>query len=210
MKLGLVLLKSVVTACAIGLITYGTHGVIKSYQMAQVTSSIPTKVVSESHDSPGTTIVSEACNEYSVGPSLPRYIYIQATRSAGCIHSVGVDQHNLIASPVNINLAGWYVSSVKPGDPGISILIGYDNFADEPGIFTNLDSLAKGDEIMVQMGDKTKLYFNVVDAKTYKGSSYIEHILDPLNTSPRQLTLIGINTGTSPSSYTLVRASLAQ
>lgn len=203
-------LRAIFLALAAGLIAFGTLGLYGNISQESIKHSIPENVISTSYAAPGLDDVSELCSEYRVGLSKPRYIYISATKSAGCIHSVGVDQNNLIATPVNVNLAGWYVSSVKPGEPGISVLIGYDNFADKSGIFTDFDSLAEGDEIMVQIGDKSKLYFNVVDAKTYKGSFYIEHILDPLNTSPRQLTLVSINAGTSPSSYTLVRASLAQ
>lgn len=210
MKWGRVLLKSIVVACAIGLIAYGAYGVFKSYQTAQITSSIPTEVVSKSYDNPGMTDISEACDEYSVGSSLPRYIYIQAIRSSGCIHRVGVDQNNLIATPVNVGLAGWYVSSAKPGAPGVSVIVGFIQSNDTPGIFANLNTLKAGDIVMVQLGNKSKLYFTVVDGATYKGAEYIAHLTDPLSTTPRQLTLVGVNTSTTPTTYTLVRASLSQ
>ena len=97
--------------------------------------------------------------EYSVAPDKPRYLYIdKLSISKARIVEVGINTKGQMATPYSIYDAGWYTGSKLPGNSGTTVLNGH-NGAGAKGIFKNLNTLAPGDLIKIEMGDaKTYLY----------------------------------------------------
>jgi len=171
----------------------------------------PQTVVSHSTDEPDETPVS--ANAYTVPAGQPRQIIIPSANIRGFIQKVGTDQHNAIAAPNNVNLAGWYIQSAKPGDPGVSIIDAHVQGRYTPGVFKNLSKVRIGDTITVEYGDHSQRTFQVVKTDTLpveavSGEQYVK-----LPGVDRQLTLITCagsfdKASGNYTSRTLVRAKL--
>lgn len=133
----------------------------------------------------------------------PRYIKLPTIEVEGFIQKVGVDQNQEIAVPTNIHIAGWFVDSVKPGQPGLSIIDGHINGRGSDGIFVNLEKLKKGDTYTVEFGDGTSKEFKVTDVTSVetKDAPSVLFSQDPNNSSQLNLITCGGNFDTNSRSY---------
>lgn len=104
--------------------------------------------------------------DYIVNPDEPRIIDLNTIGINGFIQKVGIDQDNKIAVPNNINIAGWFVDSVKPGEQGLSIIDGHVDGPTTGGIFYNLEKLKVNDVYSITYGDGVKYDFKVVEVIT--------------------------------------------
>ena len=83
-------------------------------------------------------------------------------KTKGFIQKVGVDKNNQIVAPGNIHMAGWYTGSVKPGEPGLSIIDGHVNGVYAKAVFYDLIRLKPNDTFTVTYGDNSVRSFRVV------------------------------------------------
>ena len=73
-----------------------------------------------------------------------------------------IDQNQQIAVPNNINIAGWFVDSVRPGEAGLSIIDGHVNGVSvNDGVFKRLNELVPGDTAQVITGEGAVVSFIV-------------------------------------------------
>jgi len=125
----------------------------------------PVKIVSAKTVVLPTNTPSEApvsANDFANIPAdQPRQIIIPTINVSGYIQKVGVDKNNQIAVPNNIHLAGWYINSVKPGSPGLSIIDGHVLGRFNDAIFKDLNKLKLGANFNVIYGDNSKKSFTV-------------------------------------------------
>jgi LPXTG-site transpeptidase (sortase) family protein len=91
----------------------------------------------------------------------PKLLTMPSVGITGYIQKVGIDQHNNITAPNNINIAGWYVNSVKPGELGLSIIDGHVDGKSAKGIFHPLAQLKNGDQFSIQFGNDITKTFKV-------------------------------------------------
>jgi LPXTG-site transpeptidase (sortase) family protein len=128
--------------------------------------------------------------QYSVPADQPRRILIPSINTEGIIQKVGLTSENAVAVPSNIHFAGWYTGSVKPGEPGLSIIDGHvsGRFAD--GIFKDLSKLKLGDSFSIEFGDLRSITFQVVDVKTLPESESANLLFDKRQDIESQLNLI--------------------
>jgi hypothetical protein len=103
---------------------------------------------------------------YSVAPGYPRSIHIPSIAAEGFIQQVDLDDHGRITVPTNIHVAGWYIRSALPGDPGLSILDGHLSGAYSEGIFLRLATLKQDDTFTIEKGDLSHLTFKVKKVMT--------------------------------------------
>ncbi len=97
-------------------------------------------------------------------PQDPKKIIIPSLAVDGFIQKVGVDQNQQVTVPSNIHLAGWFVDSVRPGQPGLSIIDGHvDGRTTAAGIFGRLGELRRGDRFRIKRGDGQVLRYRVLD-----------------------------------------------
>lgn len=129
-------------------------------------------------------------NDYKVPADQPRIILIPKTNTRGPIQRVGITKDNAIAVPTNVHFAGWYISSDKPGDDGLSIIDGHVSGKYTDGIFKSLSTLVDGDDIVIEYGNGTKKEFKVVEVKTLPEQEAGDFLLIKREDIGRQLNLI--------------------
>lgn len=175
---------------AISLITYGISNMLQRRQVTQNPNPIiPTNTITYSTDSPDETPPEQACEDYTVANNEPRKIELPSIGASGCIQKVGLDQNNAIAVPTNVHVAGWYVESVLPTQPGLSIIDGHVLGRYGDAIFTNLKNLKQNDAMRIQLGDKSWHEFIVVSVSTYDVEETMSEVYKPFD-GDNQLVLI--------------------
>lgn len=174
---------------AAGLIAYGAWGLWQYYRATHgPTPDIASETVTYSTDEPDE--IPPNCDDYRVADDQPRKIELSRVNISGCIQKVGLDQHQAIAVPTNVHLAGWYVGSAVPGDKGISIIDGHVQGRYSDAIFGTLKDVRAGDIIRVQFGDMSWKEFETVDTNSYSVAETTRHLLGQLEDVDNQLTLI--------------------
>lgn len=176
----------------IGLIGYGIYGFWQKYQATHQPASSQQQavdVVTRSTNTPDETPVA-SCDRFIVSDNQPQKISIPSLGIDGCIQKVGVDQHNAIAVPTNIHVAGWFTDSARPGGAGVSIIDGHAGGRYADGIFKQLDQLSPKDIIEIQFGDEQKRRFAVVSVDSYTVKETSRQQYTQLDNVESQLTLV--------------------
>lgn len=128
-------------------------------------------VVVVTTDSPDETLPNQQTYRWEGKQDEPKLIKIPSIGVLGFIQKMGVDQFEQVASPTNIHLAGWFIQSVKPGQPGLGIINGHVDGRRSPGIFKDLPKMEKGEEIAIQLGDGRVVSYVVLGVKEYEKDS---------------------------------------
>lgn len=151
------------------------------------TSSQPQSiVVTDSIREPEETVPTE-CKTVGV---LPKEISFPSLKKNGCMQLVGVDREGNIAVPTNVHVAGWYINSVKPGDKGLSIIVGHRDGITKPGIFRDIDKLQVGDAFTLEFGDKKKRTFEVLDVAVLSIKDTYDKMYERQDGVEQQLNLV--------------------
>lgn len=104
----------------------------------------------------------EDLKSYIASPQAPRYIRIDAINIWARVRDVGLDSKGVISAPTNINDAGWYDGSVRPGDAaGASIIVAHVTGPTAHGVFWDLNKLTVGSLIQVEKGNGEILRYKV-------------------------------------------------
>ena len=177
-------------AVAIGLLTYAASGLLRE---RRATTGPAAPVTSEVVTASTTTPQEVPVEESTVAPTpadMPRSIDLPTIQASGFIQKVGVDQANAVAVPTNIFLTGWYINSVKPGEPGVSLIDGHVQGVYKEGIFKKLAKLQKNDVFHVLYGDGSRRSFTVQSVTDYSVEEASAKMLEPVANIERQLNLI--------------------
>lgn len=127
---------------------------------------------------------------YSVSDGEPLSIEIASVGIKGFIQKVGIDQHQAVAAPNNVNLAGWFTESVLPGSKGLSIIDGHLSGRSANGVFKNLPKVSAGDEIIITMGGGEQFTYQAFDSKTVPNEQAASVLFEQSPTVTAQLNLI--------------------
>ena len=150
--------------------------------------------------------------EYQVSASLPRYLDIPRLEIHARIRESEVNS-NVLPLPNTIYDAAWFSGSSKPGEGGSILMSGLAAGKTKDGIFRNLDSLEKGDEIIVETGAGDKYTYEVADLQIIN----IEEVANKLPTAQRRIddketlgivTVHSIEDNTKYESVVMLRATL--
>lgn len=128
--------------------------------------------------------------DYPVSADQPRKITIGSLGTKGFIQGVGKDQKGDIAVPSNVSYAGWYVSSVKPGDKGLSIIDGHVSSRYGSAIFAKLADLQKNETLQVEFGDGSQRTFRVVEKRELPETETADFLFQKKDDINSQLNLI--------------------
>lgn len=197
---------------ALGLLVFGLYGLWQNYSATHGTAKpLTTDVVTETLDDPEET--KPDCSSFSVPATQPRLISIPSLGINGCIQRVGIDQHGAITAPNNVHVAGWYINSVLPGQPGVGLIDGHVSGRYAAGIFKRLPQVVKDSEISVEFGDGASKSFKVTEVLTVSVEEADVELLEQTEGVESQLTLITctgrFNAQTQQyEQRTIVRASL--
>ena len=107
--------------------------------------------------------------EYQVEANNPRYLDIPRLGIHARVRHSAVD-NNKLPLPNDVYDVAWFAGSSAPGQGGNVLISGLYKGRTKDGVFKNLDSLEKGDEITIERGDGEKFTYEVrelqiVDAK---------------------------------------------
>jgi LPXTG-site transpeptidase (sortase) family protein len=110
------------------------------------------------------SVSSALVKDHTVDPMHPRYINIPSLNPEDTrVYPVGLDSNNLLEAPNNIHDAGWYRQSGVPGDGGVVLIQAHNVGVTKKGAFSGLNSLNKGDTIMIERGDGEVFTYSVVE-----------------------------------------------
>ena len=120
----------------------------------------------------------------------PKKLVIQKTGVSAFIQKLGVAKDNSIATPTNVHLAGWYNASAKPGQTGLTVLVGHVAGKTTNGVFADLDKLLAGDMFSVELGDGTLLAYEVIQTQTVPEADALSFLFSQQPNVASQLNLI--------------------
>lgn len=146
----------------------------------------PTEVIMFSTERPSEKEV----KDFEVPADMPKRINLPTIDTSGYIQSVGIDQNGDIAVPSNVLMAGWYVSSSRPGDAGLSIITGHRDGVLKGGVFRYIGNLKKGDVFEIEYGDSSLKYFKVVEVRSVSIEEAYDLLYEQREGIKEQLNLI--------------------
>lgn len=103
--------------------------------------------------------------EYQVADDMPRIVSIPSINMTSRVSEVSLTGANKIDVPSDASFTGWYNGSAKLDNVGAAFLTGHYNGANSGGVFDNLNQVENGAEIVVEMGDGSKLKYEVVSVE---------------------------------------------
>lgn len=113
------------------------------------------------------TVESKAFETYQKGIE-PSKIKIKRINVNHELDHTGTNQKNEMAVPKDIDTPSWFKDGFKVGELGNAVIAGHVDDGVNPGVFTNLHKLQKGDKVEVSDRNNKKLVFKVYDKKLYK------------------------------------------
>jgi len=132
-----------------------------------------------------------ALDSYVVSPNLPRALYINKISVAARLMPMNVNTDGSLQAPKNIYDAGWYTSSVKPGEDGAMLIDGHASGKTRQGLFGYLDTLKVDDQIQIEKGDGTKLTYKVLHTETVPLADVdMQKMLTPYGDAKKGLNLM--------------------
>lgn len=177
-------------ALGITLLDYAFSGLYSYYRQTHNPRPLPVLGTVSTADTSVDETAIDPHSAYDVPADQPRYIDLPTIKAAGYIQQVGVTSTQAMAVPTNVNLAGWYNASAKPGEEGLSIMNGHITGNYVPGIFRHLSELKTQDIITVEYGDSSKRSFKVISIREYSLTEINAAMFAKLSGISRQLNLI--------------------
>jgi hypothetical protein len=104
------------------------------------------------------------------------------------VEPIGVNGRGVLDMPVNAWNGGWYKGGPTPGAPGDAVIEGHAGYPDQPMIFGKLIKMARGDQIIVVLGDGSRQLFLVESMQTLPVGSAPPGMGEPYG--PPRLTLL--------------------
>lgn len=151
-----------VISISIAIVLSVTVAIIRIRQDATSTpTSSDTQVVTHSTTNPDESKPNAQAYQWRGAAGEPKTLRVPKLGIETFIQNLGVDQNKQVATPNNVHLAGWYNQSVKPGEAGLSVVVGHVTGVRSDGVFKNLSTLDVGDEIEVVKGDGSTVTYTV-------------------------------------------------
>ena len=93
--------------------------------------------------------------------SAPVRVVIGAIAVSAPLIPLGLDSHGALEVPKRFDQAGWWTGGSRPGERGPAVIAGHVDSKTGPAIFYRLGKLRRGDQIVVQRRDGSKVSFRV-------------------------------------------------
>jgi LPXTG-site transpeptidase (sortase) family protein len=101
-------------------------------------------------------------------PGPPVRLVIPAIKVDAKIRAMGLTKNGSMEAPPNVADTGWYKYGPHPGNSGSAVLDGHvTGLKGEPGAFSNLGKLKKGDGVTVIDEKGQSMAFIVQETRTY-------------------------------------------
>lgn len=151
---------------------------------------VPSEVITYTTDTPDESPIKRESFTWVGADDEPKHIRFASINTEGFIQKMGVDQKGQLSAPTNINLAGWFINSAKPGQPGLSIIDGHVDGRQNAGIFKRLGDLKQGDVFELELGGGTELSYRVLQVQTVDVAGAENTLFSQDPTVKSQLNLI--------------------
>jgi LPXTG-site transpeptidase (sortase) family protein len=123
-----------------------------------------------------------------VPTAAPAMILIPSLNVHRPVEAVGLDRTGAMEVTQNLWNAGWYKGGPVPGAPGDAVIEGHTGYPNAPLLFSKLNQLHPGDQIVIVLADGSKQLFRVDSMAIWPTGTTPTGMADPYG-APR-LTLI--------------------
>jgi sortase (surface protein transpeptidase) len=103
--------------------------------------------------------------------ALPVRLRIPAIDVDTGLESLGLASDQSIEVPSEPGVAGWWEGGPRPGQVGPAVILGHVRW-NAPAVFSRLDRLERGDEVLVDRADGTTARFVVTGQGTYRKAAF--------------------------------------
>ncbi len=110
-------------------------------------------------------------HNYTVAPTLPRYLIIPKLGVDASILPVGINVNGSLGTPDNVFNTAWYDKSSQPGQKGAMLIDGHISSWTTHGVFYGLNTLSPGDIIDVQGGNGAIFTYKVAKTQIYNSNN---------------------------------------
>lgn len=97
----------------------------------------------------------------------PKSVQIPAIGVRSTLMSLKLDKSGELERPKEFARAGWYDGGPVPGATGPAVIAGHVDSKTGPAVFWRLRDLKPGDEVRVELSDKSTVKFRVAQVKAY-------------------------------------------
>ena len=108
---------------------------------------------------------------------MPRYLKIERLGVKTIVRKSEMSSY-ILPMPDNIYETLWYAGSSRPGQGRNVIISGISTGATKDGVFKNLDSLEKGDEIKIENGNGFEYTYEVAEIRLIEESKMNLELID--------------------------------
>lgn len=109
-------------------------------------------------------------------PVLPVRLVIPSINVDAPIQYVGINSEGEMATPSSAHEVGWFKLGTIPGEVGNAVIAGhFDDKDGDPGVFTNLSKLNKGDKLYVENNQGGQIKFSVREIRVSE-PGYVEEV----------------------------------
>ena len=171
--------------------TWRTNAIVKAGITAPVSTGTETVHTLEQEGQDESAVAPSAVGSYTVAPDAPRVLTISKLKVNARILPMTLNANSSIQAPLNVYDAGWYTGSSRPGSIGATFIDGHASGPTREGLFAYLDTLVKGDELTVEMGNGDTLKYRVVHVEEVPLEGIdMRKVLLPHGTTQRGLNLM--------------------
>jgi sortase (surface protein transpeptidase) len=103
--------------------------------------------------------------------ALPVRLRIPAIDVDTGLESLGLASDQSIEVPSEPSVAGWWERGPRPGQVGPAVILGHVRW-NAPAVFSRLDALQRGDEVLIDRADGTTARFVVTGQGTYRKAAF--------------------------------------
>ena len=103
--------------------------------------------------------------------ALPIRLRIPAIDVDTGLESLGLASDQSIEVPSEPSVAGWWERGPRPGQVGPAVILGHVRW-NAPAVFSRLDALQRGDEVLIDRADGTTARFVVTGQGTYRKAAF--------------------------------------
>jgi sortase (surface protein transpeptidase) len=103
---------------------------------------------------------------------MPTGLVIPAIGVRTKLAQIGLTKSGALQVPADVDVAGWYTGSPRPGGTGSAVIAGHIDSASGPGVFFRLRALRPGDLVFVQRSDGAMAVFKVTVLQTFLKSKF--------------------------------------
>jgi len=103
--------------------------------------------------------------------ALPVRLRIPAIDVDTGLEPLGLASDQSIEVPSEPSVAGWWERGPRPGQVGPAVILGHVRW-NAPAVFSRLDALQRGDEVLIDRADGTTARFVVTGQGTYRKAAF--------------------------------------